>query len=108
MTAPAEHMVRLHPDGPWWYEYAHIPIDGYGTATLGEWGDYLIQAMPMLFTTRIVMTRKGYEDKWYDHGWCFDKGMGAFFATWAWNPATEAEPAGYIKAVAERRTLPNV
>lgn len=72
--------------------------DEYGTVTLGRWGGWLIQIMPMLFNDRLVLTPEGFPCV-YDYGWCFPKGGAAHLAALAWNPATEAEPAGYIKAI---------
>ena len=77
-------------------------IDRYGVVTLGTWGGYLIQIMPMIFNDRVVMTPALCADI-YDYGWCYPKGGAAHHAVMAWNPATQAEPAGYIKAIAPGR-----
>lgn len=70
--------------------------DEYGTMTIGTWGGYHVQVMPMLFNDRLVLTPM--TATWgYDHGWCYDKGGAAFLAALVWNPSTEAEPAGYKK-----------
>jgi hypothetical protein len=78
-------------------EWLEAPtVDGYGRVTLGRWGGYLIDVCPMLFGDRLVMTVESDPDV-YDHGWCYPKGGAAVLAALAWDPATEAEPAGCIK-----------
>lgn len=77
-------------------------VDGYGTVTYGEWGGYLVQIVPMIFNDRVVLTPEDASDV-YDYGWCYPKGGAAVLAMVAWNPETEAEPAGYIKAVVDGR-----
>ncbi len=73
-------------------------IDAYGAVTVGEWKGYLIQIIPMLYNDRVVMSPKR-SPQVYDFGWCFDKGPAAYLAVAAWDPETQAEPAGYKKAV---------
>jgi hypothetical protein len=77
-------------------------IDGWGRITYGRWGGYTLDVCPMLFNDRVVMTPEAFQDV-YDYGWCFPKGGAAELALRVWDPATEAEPAGYIKAVGNRR-----
>lgn len=73
-----------------------MTCDDYGTLTIGTWGGYLVQIMPMLFNDRLILTPQ--TATWgYDHGWCYPKGGAAFLAALVWDPATEAEPAGYKK-----------
>lgn len=70
--------------------------DEWGTMTLGTWGGYKIQIMPMLFNDRLVMTPE--KSSWgYDHGWCYDKGGAAFLAALVWNPQEQGEPSGFKK-----------
>jgi hypothetical protein len=76
--------------------YSRVKVDDCGTATIGEWGGYYIQIMPMIFNDRIVMTPASCPYV-YDHGWCFTKGGAAILAALIWNPQTEAEPLGYKK-----------
>jgi len=76
--------------------------DEYGTVTIGQWGGWLIQVMPMLFNDRLVLTPESFP-LCYDYGWCYPKGGAAHLAAKVWNPQTEAEPAGYIKAVGPPR-----
>jgi hypothetical protein len=73
-------------------------VDGYGTVTLGRWGGWLVQICPMIFNDRLVLTPAVYP-LIYDYGWCFPKGGAVYLAALAWNPATDGEPAGYIKAI---------
>lgn len=73
-------------------------VDGYGTVTIGSWGGWLIQVCPMIFNDRLVLTPETALGA-YDFGWCYPKGGAASLAAHLWNPATEAEPVGYIKAV---------
>lgn len=73
-------------------------VDGYGAVTVGEWGGYLVQILPMIFNDRLVLTPERARGV-YDYGWCFAKGGAAMLAAMVWNPATQAEPVGYIKAV---------
>jgi hypothetical protein len=73
-------------------------IDEYGTVTIGSWGGWLIQVCPMLFNDRLVLTPQD-NPLVYDYGWCFPKGGAAVLAAMVWDPATQAEPVGYIKAV---------
>lgn len=72
--------------------------DEYGTVTIGRWGGWLVQIVPMIFNDRLVLTPE--HDAWtYDYGWCYPKGGAARAAALLWNPQTEGEPPGYIKAV---------
>lgn len=77
-------------------EWIEPTTDGYGRMTIGRWGGYLIDICPMLFGDRLVLTPESCTGV-YDHAWCYPKGGAAVLAALAWNPATEAEPAGYIK-----------
>lgn len=73
--------------------------------TISETATHLVEVVPMIFNDRVVLTPKAFLDG-YDHGWCFDKGGAAFAAAVVWDPATEAEPAGYKKrATPKIRTL---
>lgn len=76
--------------------------DGYGTVTIGEWGGWLVQVVPMIFNDRLVLTPKTAQYV-YDYGWCYDKGPAAYVAARAWNPETEGEPPGFKKAAAGGR-----
>lgn len=75
--------------------------DEYCTVTIGRWGGYLVQIVPMIFNDRLVMTPECFP-LIYDFGWCFPKGPAAYLAAAAWNPETEAHPPGHIKAVVDR------
>lgn len=79
----------------------HPVADGYGTITIGHWQDYAIQIMPMLFNHRLVMTPDSEPDT-YDFGWCYPDYVSAGLAASVWNPETQAEPVGYIKAIGKR------
>ncbi len=68
----------------------------YGIVTIGEYGGWLVQVIPMLFNDRLVLTPKSCEGI-YDHGWCYPKGGAAHLAAMLWDPDTEGEPAGAIK-----------
>lgn len=77
-------------------------VDGWGTVTIAKWGGWLVQVMPMLYNNRLVLTPEA-EPAVYDFGWCFPKGPAAYAAARAWDPETEAEPPGFIKAAAGGR-----
>lgn len=70
--------------------------DEWGTLTIGEWGDYLIQIMPMIYNDRLIMTPRNSAVA-YHHGWCYDKGGAAYLAALVWDPQTQGEPVGYKK-----------
>lgn len=72
--------------------------DGYGTVTIGRWGGWLVQICPMIFNDRLVLTPENAPDG-YDYGWCYPKGPAALLAALAWDPGSEDEPIGYIKAI---------
>lgn len=76
--------------------YESPTSDDWGTLTLGTWGGYLVQVMPMIFNDRLVLTPVS-SPYGYDHGWCFDKGGAAILSALVWNPDTEGEPPGYKK-----------
>ncbi len=76
--------------------YDKVVFDIYGTVTVGEWGGYLIQIMPMAFNDRLVMTPK-HTPSVYDFGWCYNKGAAPLLAALVWNPQAEAEPKGFKK-----------
>lgn len=82
--------------------YEEPTYDRWGTATVGEWGGYLIQVMPMIYTDRLVMTPKTCPLV-YDYGWCYPKGAAAFLAALTWDPAEFGEPHGFIKRVGTPR-----
>jgi hypothetical protein len=73
-------------------------VDGYGTITLGSWGGWLIQTMPMIFNDRLVLTPDN-DPTGFDYGWCYPKGGGVVLAAWVWDPGTRGEPAGFVKAI---------
>jgi hypothetical protein len=64
-----------------------------------ETATHFVDVCPMLFNDRICLTPKAAPGV-YDYGWCYDKGGAAIYAAIAWNPDTEAEPAGFKKRVA--------
>lgn len=76
--------------------------DGYGVMTVAEYGGWLVQVMPMIFNNRVVLTPAA-APLGYDYGWCYPKGPAALVAVLAWDPETEAEPSGYIKAIRKGR-----
>lgn len=76
--------------------------DGYGTVTIGEWGGWVVQVMPMLYNDRLILTPAHFRSV-IDYGWCYDKGAAAYAAARVWDPATEGEPPGYKKAAAGGR-----
>jgi hypothetical protein len=78
-------------------------IDAYGVMTVAEYGGWFVQIMPMIFNDRVVLAPID-RPMFLDYGWCFPKGGAAALAVRAWDPDTEAEPAGYIKAVNGKRS----
>lgn len=76
----------------------NVEIDEYGTVTLGAWGGWLVQVMPMLFNDRLVLTPICRPNV-YDYGWCFDKGGAAYLAAYVWDPDTQGEPDGFKKRI---------
>lgn len=78
--------------------YDEVRIDKYGTVTLGVWGGYLVQVMPMLFNDRLVLTPER-QPLFHDYGWCYDKGPAAVLAARVWDPQTQGEPVGFKKRV---------
>lgn len=88
--------------GPWIELLDEPTTDGDGVLTIGQWGGWLVQIMPMLFNDRLVLTPASYVGAVYDYGWCYPKGGAALAAALTWNPDTEGEPAGYVKAVGWR------
>ena len=87
---------------PWIEVIEPWATDDYGTVTIGRWGGWLVQVMPMIFNDRLVLTPEAHADSVWDYGWCYPKGGAAHAAALVWNPAIEAEPVGYIKAVGWR------
>lgn len=73
-------------------------IDAYGVVMIGTWGGYLVQIMPMIYNDRLVLT-PAYNTNIVDYGWCYPRGAAAYLAAMQWDPETEAEPVGYIKAI---------
>jgi hypothetical protein len=80
-------------------------VDDYGTVTLGRWGGWIIQVCPMLYSDRLVLTPER-DTMVYDFGWCYPKGGAAHLAALAWDPETEGEPVGFIKAIHTRTREP--
>jgi len=84
-------------------DYYDEPVyDKWGTATIGTWGGYLIQVMPMIYTDRLVMTPKACPAV-YGYGWCYPKGPAALLAALTWDPAEFGEPHGFIQRIGEPR-----
>jgi len=80
-------------------DYYPEPVaDKWGTVTVGEWGGYLIQIMPMIYNDRLVMAPKR-APLLYDYGWCYPKGVAAMLAALTWDPAEFGEPHGFIKRI---------
>jgi hypothetical protein len=86
------------------YMLSRPTTDDYGTVTIGAWGGYLIQIMPMAFNDRLVMTPES-SPMTYDHGWCFAKGGAAYLAALVWDPETAGEPVGFIKRIGLTKRL---
>lgn len=82
--------------------YDAFTTDKYGTVTIGEWGGWYVQVVPMIFNDRLVLTPK-HSPFVYDFGWCYDKGPAPYVAAKVWDPQTQAEPPGYKKAAAGGR-----
>jgi hypothetical protein len=71
--------------------------DEYGGVTLGHYGGWAVRVQTMIYNDRVCLA----PDEWGIHySWCFPKGGAAHLAVMVWNPDTEGEPAGYIKAAA--------
>jgi hypothetical protein len=83
------------------FELVPVTTDRYGVMTIGRWGGWLLQIVPMGFNERIVLTPESLQQV-YDHGWCYDAGGLAFIALIGWDPAKDAEPAGYKKRATPR------
>lgn len=92
-ASTVEPVIRFHPT---------VSFDGYGVMTVGDWGGYLIQIMPMAYNDRLVMTPASLPSV-YDFGWCFPKGPAPVLAALVWNPETEGEPKGFIKRIGSPR-----
>lgn len=82
-------------------EWIDPTTDLYGTVTVGRYGGWLVQIMPMLYNDRLVLTPEEMPFV-YDFGWCYPKGGAAHLAARAWDPDAEGEPVGFIKAVHTR------
>lgn len=79
-------------------QWINPEVDDYGTVTVGRYGGWLVQIIPMIFNDRLVLTPLSCLGV-YDFGWCYPKGGAAHLAALAWNPDAEGEPVGFIKAV---------
>lgn len=93
--------TQAEPETVHWFNPPEV--DGYGRITYGRWGGWFLDVCPMLFNDRLVLTPEDNTEV-YDYGWCYPKGGAAYVALRAWDPATQGEPAGFIRAVgADRR-----
>lgn len=77
-----------------------------GCFTVAVRAGYLVEVMPMLFNFRLVLTPVDRPDV-YDAGWCyFGTGPDTFgrcvAAAAAFDPAVEADPVGFDKALQDR------
>jgi hypothetical protein len=98
-TGRASHGEELIGAGPIvWVERS---VDTYGVVTIGRWGGWLIQIVPMIYNDRLVLTPEDNQSG-YDFGWCYPKNGAAELAARVWDPRTQGEPAGFIKAVRGR------
>lgn len=67
------------------------------TVTIAKWGGWLIQVSPISWHERLMLTPEAFPQV-IDYSWWFPKGRAAA-AAGAWDPETEPEPAGHIRAV---------
>ncbi|MBF9135151.1 hypothetical protein I0C86_40445 [Plantactinospora sp. S1510] len=87
-------------------EFFDQPVLGEdGLVTLGRWGGWLVQVMPMLYNDRLILTPQSFQSV-YDFGWCYPKGGAAELAARVWDPEVQGEPAGFTKAVGNARRRP--
>jgi hypothetical protein len=82
-------------------EWLSPVADQYGIVTIGRFGGWLVQISPMIFNDRLILEPEN-DRGFYDYGWCYPKGGAAHLAALAWDPETEGEPVGFIKAVHPR------
>jgi hypothetical protein len=59
---------------------------------------HLVDICPMIYNHRVVLTPKDALDC-YDVGWCYPDLWAAVMAVERWDPASQSEPAGYIKRI---------
>jgi hypothetical protein len=71
--------------------------DDYGRMTIGHWGGWAVDLISMIFNDRLCLTPERALSS-YDYGWCYPKGGAVLAAALAWNPASQGEPVGYLKA----------
>jgi hypothetical protein len=86
---------------------APIVLNERGTVTVKETATHLVEVLPMIYNFRLVLTPKANPDS-YDAGWCYfgtgsDSFTRCYLAALAFDPDTEADPAGYDKALQHRR-----
>lgn len=72
-----------------------LKVDDFGTITVKQVGDEVVQVIPMIFNDRIVIGTD--PELGYEHGWCYDKGALALLVAMTWDPLVDAEPWGYKK-----------
>jgi hypothetical protein len=108
LAAPAG-VEMLIDDGVWlggieavWPARLHDNL----ALTIGRWGGWLVQVMPVLYNDRLVLTPQAAPDTAFDHGWCYPKGGAAVLAAAIWRPDRQGAPAGYLKQATQRDRLP--
>lgn len=86
--------------------------DEHGTITIGRWGGWIVQIVPMIYNHRLVLSPEDAPEV-YDYGWCYPQSdeyssslPPALGAAIMWDPQTEGEPHGYIKAIGTKRREP--
>lgn len=74
---------------------------------VGETDTHLIHALPMIFNTRLVITRKDSDLKGWEDAWCYRDIASCMIAAATWDPAIEPEPTGWHKHPLSRRVRPD-
>lgn len=72
-------------------------IDQFGHVTVAEFDGWIVKIVSLLANDRITLYPAN-EPYMPAYGWCYPKGLAAWIAARAWDPDTEGEPAGHVKA----------
>lgn len=74
-----------------------------GALTIGVWGGWKVKITPMIDSDYLVLAPKKIPGT-FDYAWVYPTGDHALRAAYTWDPATEAEPPGYLRRIGTPRT----
>lgn len=64
---------------------------------------WMVSVAPQLFYDHLFLTHVSQWPREWVAGWAYEQGTAARVAAEAWDPSVDAEPAGYLRVIADAR-----